>query len=103
MSIRQEKCSAPRGAVRTQRFSGGLAPRRRAQPRQRLVQHRAAGGPVVLKALRGVRGAISSWNETRARTGHQHGLVVDRHDPLALAHLLLDEVAEQVAPIVCVA
>ena len=99
ISIRQQKWSAPRGAVRTHRFSGGLAPSRRAQAAQRVVQQRGARSgrrPRSARAAR--RGASISWNGSARRVRrHQHGLVVDRDDPLAPADLLLHEVGEQVA------
>ena len=98
MSMRQQKRSASRGAVRIQRFSGGLAPKRRAQARQRVVQERRAGRAVVLEALaapsRREHERVLVARRVRAR---QHGLVVDRDDAVAAADLLLDEVLEQVA------
>ena len=65
MSIRQQKCSAPRGAVRTHRLSGGLAPRRRARRHRASCNIAAPVGPSSSKRPRGVRGAIISWNGTR--------------------------------------
>ena len=91
MSMRQQKRSASRGAVRTHRLSGGLAPKRRAQPRQR---RRAAAprrsGPSSSKRSRRRRGASMSWYGQPRRVGApEHRLVVDRDDPLAAADLLL--------------
>ena len=97
--MRQQKWSAPRGAVRTQRFSGGLAPKRRARRLQPVVQQRGArSGRRPRSARRGRRGASSSWKGAREAYGaSQHRLVVDGDDALAAADLLLDEVGEQVA------
>ena len=97
ISIRQQKCSAPLGAVRTHRFSGGLAPQRAAQPAQRVVQERGAGRAVVLEArARPARREDQVERHARGVGRHQHGLVVDGDDPLAPADLLLHVVAEQV-------
>ena len=75
--------------------------RARAEPRleasQRVVQQRGAGRTVVLEAR--PRAAGREQQVERRAPGvrrHQHGLVVDRDDPLAPAHLLLHVVAEQV-------
>ena len=61
MSIRQQKCSAPRGAVRTHRLSGGLAPNRRLSRPSASWSIAAPVGPSSSKRVRGVRGAIISW------------------------------------------
>ena len=98
MSIRQQKCSAPRGAVRTHRFSGGEASEPAAQAQQRVVQQRRAERPVVLEARpRAARHEHQLERQRAAVRREQHRLVVDRHDALALADLLLHVVAEQVA------
>ena len=98
MSIRQQKCSAPRGAVRTQRLSGGIAPSRRRRRGERVVHEVRAERAVVLEArARAARGDHQLERQPRGVGRDQHRLVVDRHDALAPAHLLLHEVAEQVA------
>ena len=98
MSIRQQKWSVPRGAVRIQRFSGGLAPMRRARRPQRVVQEGGAGRAVVVEARAGpARGEHELVGKARAVGDHQDRLVVDRDDPLVELDLLLDEVLEQVA------
>ena len=51
--MRQQKCSAPRGAVRTHTCTGGGPPKRAASLRQRAVQHRRTVGPVSSKRARG--------------------------------------------------
>ncbi len=98
MSIRQQKWSAPEGAVRTHRFSGGLAPSRRAQAAEHVVQQRGAERAVVLEARpRAARGDHELVRDARRVRRHRHRLVVDRDDAVAPADLLLHEVAEQVA------
>ena len=100
MSIRQQKWSAPRGAVRTHRFSGGLRAEARARSRRSASCSSAAPGRAVVLEARPRRGAGASMQLERHARGvgrHQHGLVVDRDDPLAPADLLLHEVGEQVA------
>ena len=52
-SIRQQKWSAPRGAVRTHRFSGGLAPSRRARRPSASCSSAAPVGPSSSKRARG--------------------------------------------------
>ena len=70
MSIRQQKRSAPRGAVRTHRLSGGLAPKLRAQQAQAAVQERGAGRAVVLEALAAAaRGEHELEADAATRTG----------------------------------
>ena len=64
MSIRQQKWSAPRGAVRTQRLSGGRRAERAPQPRERVVQQRGAERAVVLEA--GARAARGEHELERA-------------------------------------
>ena len=98
MSIRQQKCSAPRGAVRIHRFSGGEAPKCLASRLSASCSSAAPGRALVLEArARPARGEHELVGQPRRVRGHQHRLVVDRHDPLAPADLLLHEVAEQVA------
>ena len=98
ISIRQQKCSAPLGAVRTHRFSGGLAPSRARSRRSASCSSAAPVGPVVLEArARAARREQQVERHARGVRRHQHGLVVDRDDPLAPADLLLHEVGEQVA------
>ena len=60
MSIRQQKCSEPLGAVRTHMLSGGLAPRRRASRASASCTIRAPERPVVLEALARASAARSS-------------------------------------------
>ena len=98
MSIRQQKWSAPRGAVRTQRLSGGELAEPAPQPRERVVQERGAERPVVLEPrARAARGEHELEREPRRVRRHQDRLAVDRDDPLAPPDLLLHEVAEEVA------
>ena len=98
MSIRQQKCSAPRGAVRTHRFSGGIAPSaarsrpaRRAAARRRSARRprsgRAAGAARACSwyGRREPYGAISTASSSIATIA------------LAPPHLLLHQVVEQVA------
>ena len=96
MSMRQQKCSAPRGAVRIQRFSGGPRPaaREAAQP---VVQECGAGRAVVVEArARPARREHELEGQPRAVGGHEHRLVVDRDDALAELDLLLHEVLQEV-------
>ena len=96
--MRQQNVSAPRGAVRIQRFSGGEAPSRRRSRSSASCRSAAPVGPSSSKRACGRRGTSISWNGSARRVGrHQHRLVVDRDDPVAHPHLLLHEVAEQVA------
>ena len=82
--------------MRTHRFSGGLEPRWRASRAEPVVQQRRAGGAVVLEArARAARREHQLERQPRGVRRDQHGLLVDRDDPLAPAHLLGDEVAEQ--------
>ena len=68
------------------------------QAPQRVVQQRGAGRAVVLEArARAARREHELERDARGVGRHQHGLVVDRDDPLAPADLLLHEVGEQVA------
>ena len=98
ISIRQQKCSAPLGAVRTHRFSGGLAPSRARRRRSASCSSAAPVGPSSSKRARARRGREHEVERHARGVGrHQHGLVVDRDDPLAPADLLLHEVGEQVA------
>ena len=98
MSIRQQNESAPRGAVRTHRFSGGDAPSAALQPPQRVVQERGPDGPSSSKRARGRRGDEHELERQPRRVGReQHRVAVDGDEPLAPAHLLLHEVGEQVA------
>ena len=98
ISIRQQKCSAPLGAVRTHRFSGGLAPSRARRRRSASCSSAAPVGPSSSKRARGApRREHEVERDARGVGRHQHGLVVDRDDPLAPADLLLHEVGEQVA------
>ena len=98
MSIRQQNESAPWGAVRIHRFSGGEAPSRRRRRSSASCSSAGAGGPVVL-----VAGAAAARDEhelerqPRGVGGEQHRVVVDRDDAVAHAHLLLQQVGEQVA------
>ena len=96
-SMRQQKRSAPRGAVRTQRFSGGLAPRWRARRCRPSCSSAAPVGPLVLEArARAARGEHQLEGHARGVGREQHRLVVDRDDPLAAADLLGDEILQQV-------
>ncbi len=95
-SIRQQKSSAPRGAVRTHRFSGGLEPRWRARRRRPSCSSAAPDGPSSSKRARGARGASISWNGRR----EAYGAISTASSSIATmrsraAHLLGDEVAEQ--------
>ena len=96
-SIRQQKSSAPRGAVRTHMFKRWAGAEVTGQALQTLVQqrrHRWARRHGSGRA--GVRGASISWKGRREAIGSdQHRLLVDRHDALASAHLLGDQIAEQ--------
>ena len=98
MSIRQQKCSAPRGAVRTHMFSGGEAPSRRRRRSSASCSSARAGRPVVLEArARAPRGEHQLERQLGRPRREQHRLVVDRDDALAQPDLLLHVVAEQVA------
>ena len=91
MSIRQQNVSAPRGAVRIQRFSGGEAPSRRRRRSSASCSSAGAGRAVVLEArLRAPRDEHELEREPRRVGRHQHRVVVDRDDPVAHPHLLLD-------------
>ena len=71
---------------------------RGAQPVQHLVEQPPAEWPVVGETChRGARRELDVERHACGERGDRHGLVVDRHDALAAAHLLLDEVLEQVA------
>jgi hypothetical protein len=73
-------------------------PETAAQALQRVVEERGAQRPVILEARpRAPRRQQQLERRDRGVGRHQHRLVVDRHDPLAPPHLLLDEVGEQVA------
>ena len=97
-SMCQQKRSASRGAVRTQRFSGGRPAERRLQSPQRRVQQSRAEWPVVGEAGLGLaRHDLEVERHPRRERAERDGLVVDGHDPLAVAHLLLQDVLEQVA------
>ena len=86
MSMRQQKCSAPRGAVRTHMFSGGLRAEAPPEAPQRVVQQRRAGRAVVLEAgPRPPRREHQLVGQPRRVRRQQDGLVVDRDDPLAAA------------------
>ena len=66
------------------------------QPAQAVVQQRRAGRPVVLEArARAPRHEHQLERQLRGIRRDQHRLLVDRDDPLAQAHLLGDQVAEQ--------
>ncbi len=68
------------------------------QPAERLVDHRRAGGPLILEARpRHARRDQQLVGGAGAVGGHQHHLLVDGHDPLAGADLLLHEIGQQVA------
>ena len=99
MSIRQQKCSAPagRGAhPQVQRRASAELARAAAAARRAAARRRSARRPRSARAAR--RGAsMQLERQARRVRRHQHRLVVDRDDALALAHLLLHEVAEQVA------
>ncbi len=96
MSMRQQNCSTPRGAVRTHRFRGGLEPSRRASRVSPSCSSEAPVGPSVSKrALRAARGEHQLEGQARGVGREQHRLVVDRHDALAAADLLGDHVLEQ--------
>ena len=92
--MRQQNHSAPRGAVRTHRLSGGSPPQHGRQAAEHLVQQRRRrAAPRPRSAPRGRRGMICTWKGTRdGERADRHRLVVDGHDPLAPAHLLLDQV-----------
>ena len=61
------------------------------------MQHRRGDRTVVLEAHPWRAGGEHELErEARAEGRHQHGLAVDGHDPLAPAHLLLDQVGEHV-------
>ena len=97
-SMRQQKWSAPSGAVRTQRFSGGTLPSLRPRRSQAVVQQRGAGRAVVLEArARHARREHELEGQPRAVGGHEDGVVVDGDDAVAQLDLLLDEVLQQVA------
>ena len=103
-SMRQQKCSAPRGAVRTHIFRGGEEPKWRASRVSPSCNSAEPSGPVVLEAhARHARREHQLEGQARAVGRHQHGLLVDRDDPLAAAHLFGDKILEQPAPIVRVA
>ena len=104
ISMRQQKRSASRGAVRTHMFSGGSAPSTAPQARERFVQQARAERPVVGEARRaGGAATIMSGRAARRERAERHRLVVDGDDALAPAHLLLHQVAEQVAALRAVA
>ena len=98
MSIRQQNVSAPRGAVRIHRFSGGEAPRRRRSRSSASCSSAAPVGPVVLEArARAPRDEHQLERQPRGVGRQQHRVVVDRDDAVAHPHLLLQQVGEQVA------
>ena len=97
MSTCQQNSSAPRGAVRTQRLSCGGVPNSAARAGSAV---RIIAVPISPSCLeRGRRPARDHPElERRARRprADQQRLVVDRDEPLAAAHLLGGDVAEQV-------
>ena len=96
MSIRQQKCSAPSGAVLTNRFSGGLDPSWRANRHRPSCSSAAPVGPVVLEARARTPGHEHQLErQPRGIRRDQHGLLVDRDDPLAQAHLFGEHVSQQ--------
>ena len=88
----------PRGAVRTQRLSGGVTPKRARRRRSASASRPAASGPSSSKRARGrARGEHELERAARGVRRDQHRLVVDGDEPLAPPDLLLHQVAEQVA------
>src|SRR5580692_10962981 len=66
------------------------------KPAQAIVQQRRARWPNTLEARSwGAWGEHQLEGEPRRVRGHQHSLIVDRHDPLTPAYLLGDEIAEK--------
>ena len=97
-SMRQQKRSASRGAVRTHMLSGGSAPSAAPRRLSASCSSRAAERAVVGEARRGpARDDLHVERHARAEGTERHRLGVDRHDALAPAHLLLHHVLEQVA------
>ena len=77
-----------------------LAERRRPGARSDSCSRRAPSGPSSEKrARRPARHDLEVERHARPERAERHGLVVDREDALAPAHLLLDQVLEQVAPL----
>ena len=88
MSTCQWKCSAPRGAVRTQRLSSGEPSKRFGEQAQGGVDHRRARR--VLGEARRRRARDHAQLEGRARGpgADQRRLLVDRDQALLAPHLL---------------
>lgn len=59
-SMRQQKCSAPRGAVLTHMFSGGLDPKWRFKRERPSCSNAAPNGPSSSKRILGARGTSIS-------------------------------------------
>ena len=94
----QWKCSAPRGAVRTQRLSGGGAPSfARSCCRPSCSRRAPPARPSAKLRLVAARHELQLVGHARGERGEQHRVVVDRDDALAAAHLLLEQVAQQAA------
>ena len=99
-SIRQQKCSAPGGAVRTHMFSGGRPPSSRSQPPSTSCSSAAPSGPSSSNRARGRAGTICSSNGTREANGQ----IATASESIATTrslqpHLLLQQVGQQVAPL----
>ena len=97
MSMRQQKRSASRGAVRTHRLSGGLSPKWRARRESASCSSAAPLGPASSKRSRRRRGASMSAYGALDAYGHSSTAsssiaTIAR----AAADLLLHEVLEQV-------
>ena len=99
-SIRQQKYCAPRGAVRTQRFSGGRPPSARSSRPSVACSSRARQRPAVLEPrARRARDDLQLERHARGERADRHRLGVVGDEALAQPHLLLHQVLEQVAPV----
>src|SRR5690348_18024621 len=68
------------------------------QPLQRIVQHRRSVWSLVLEpGARLARREHQLIRDPGAVRRHQHAVLVDRDDPLAFTHLLLDEITQEIA------
>ena len=78
----------------------GQVAERRAEARAATSCSSARAERAVVREARGAGGAghdLEVERHARRERAERHRLVVDRHDPLAPAHLLLEQVLEQVA------
>ena len=99
-SMRQQKCSASRGAVRTQRLNGGRGAEGAFEPSDHVVEKRRAEWALVLESSPGLsRRDRHLERHAPGERAEGNRLAVDRHDAVAEADLFLDQVLQQVAPV----